>query len=144
MKGSHSASELQELLKDFIKKFVLCPECENPETMLRAMKKDVLEHCKACGYDGKVKHHKLNSYIIKDSAKGKSNSTVKKISKNRSRISKIHEVSDIQVDENNHEESYETNDEDWSVDVSKEAVRLRRRELSQCVRQLCLKPSIEK
>lgn len=32
--GSHDAEKLQNLLDGFIKKFVLCPECSNPETNL--------------------------------------------------------------------------------------------------------------
>lgn len=32
--GSHDSPRLQQLLDIFIKKFVLCPECHNPETVL--------------------------------------------------------------------------------------------------------------
>ena len=32
--GSHEANKLQDMLDGFIKKFVLCTECENPETDL--------------------------------------------------------------------------------------------------------------
>ena len=32
--GSHEAVRLQEMLDGFIKKFVLCPNCNNPETRL--------------------------------------------------------------------------------------------------------------
>lgn len=32
--GAHEEARLQDLLDGFIKKFVLCPECENPETHL--------------------------------------------------------------------------------------------------------------
>ena len=32
--GAHDGDRLQELLDGFIKKFVLCPDCENPETVL--------------------------------------------------------------------------------------------------------------
>ena len=32
--GAHEAAKLQELLDAFIKKFVLCGECNNPETDL--------------------------------------------------------------------------------------------------------------
>ena len=32
--GSHDASKLQSLLDGFIKRFVLCQECSNPETNL--------------------------------------------------------------------------------------------------------------
>lgn len=32
--GSHEANKLQDMLDGFIKKFVLCAECDNPETDL--------------------------------------------------------------------------------------------------------------
>ena len=32
--GAHHADKLQEILDGFIEKFVLCPDCENPETDL--------------------------------------------------------------------------------------------------------------
>lgn len=32
--GAHDGPKLQELLDGFIKNFVLCEECENPETNL--------------------------------------------------------------------------------------------------------------
>lgn len=32
--GAHEAIKLQGLLDGFIKKFVLCPQCSNPETNL--------------------------------------------------------------------------------------------------------------
>lgn len=32
--GAHDGSKLQAMLDGFIKKFVLCPECDNPETDL--------------------------------------------------------------------------------------------------------------
>ena len=32
--GAHEGAKLQDMLDVFIKKFVLCPECENPETDL--------------------------------------------------------------------------------------------------------------
>lgn len=32
--GSHEAGKLQQMLDIFIKKFVLCPGCDNPETVL--------------------------------------------------------------------------------------------------------------
>jgi len=32
--GAHTSDKLQDLLDGFIRKFVLCPECDNPETNL--------------------------------------------------------------------------------------------------------------
>lgn len=52
--GSHEANKLQDMLDGFIKKFVLCPECENPETDLVS----VLE-----GFVHKRKSH-LSAFLI--------------------------------------------------------------------------------
>lgn len=52
--GSHEAEKLQDLLDGFIKKFVLCPECENPETVfsVHAKAQTISQACRACGYSG--------------------------------------------------------------------------------------------
>ncbi|KAL6047243.1 hypothetical protein STEG23_021928 [Scotinomys teguina] len=42
--GFHEANKPQDMLDGFIKKFVLCPECENPETDLHVNpKKQIIE-----------------------------------------------------------------------------------------------------
>lgn len=67
--GSHDASKLQDLLDGFIRKYVLCPECDNPETDLtiQAKKEQISQSCKACGYHGLLKvQHKVNTYILKN------------------------------------------------------------------------------
>jgi translation initiation factor 5 len=64
--GAHDAEKLQTLLDVFIAKFVLCPNCENPETVLSVSKKDgtVFRTCQACGHRATVDLlHKLCSYI---------------------------------------------------------------------------------
>ncbi|RGB41842.1 domain found in IF2B/IF5-domain-containing protein [Rhizophagus diaphanus] len=68
--GAHDAPKLQELLDVFIKKFVLCGGCSNPETDLiitgkNAHQKIILD-CKACGQRTEVDmRHKLVTYILK-------------------------------------------------------------------------------
>lgn len=67
--GSHEASKLQDLLDGFIRKYVLCPECDNPETDLTilAKKEQISQSCKACGYHGLLKvQHKVNTFILKN------------------------------------------------------------------------------
>ncbi|MBX9694263.1 MAG: eukaryotic translation initiation factor 5, partial [Cyanobacteria bacterium] len=64
--GAHDAEKLQALLDGFIAKFVLCPNCENPETILSVSKKDsnIFRSCQACGHRSTVDMmHKLVSYI---------------------------------------------------------------------------------
>ncbi|AGR57075.1 eukaryotic translation initiation factor 5 [Choristoneura rosaceana nucleopolyhedrovirus] len=67
--GSHDSVKLQDLLDGFIRKFVLCPECDNPETELivSAKKNIICQGCKACGYHGTLHFsHKLNTFILKN------------------------------------------------------------------------------
>ncbi len=64
--GAHDAEKLQCLLDVFIAKFVLCPSCENPETILSASKKDgtIYRSCQACGNKSTVDMlHKLVTFI---------------------------------------------------------------------------------
>ena len=35
MNGCHDAGKLQDMLDGFIRKFVLCAKCENPETVIK-------------------------------------------------------------------------------------------------------------
>ncbi|OQV18266.1 Eukaryotic translation initiation factor 5 [Hypsibius exemplaris] len=65
--GSHDALRLQELLDGFIKKFVLCPNCNNPETVLQVKKTLIRQNCAACGHNCIVDmKQKLTSYILKN------------------------------------------------------------------------------
>nr|ACM09539.1 Eukaryotic translation initiation factor 5 [Salmo salar] len=67
--GSHEASKLQDMLDGFIRKFVLCPECDNPETDLHinAKKQTIGNSCKACGYRGMLDtRHKLCTFILRN------------------------------------------------------------------------------
>lgn len=67
--GSHDATKLQDLLDGFIRKYVLCPECDNPETDLtiNAKKEQISQSCKACGFHGLLKvQHKVNTFILKN------------------------------------------------------------------------------
>jgi len=67
--GSHDAAKLQELLFGFIHKFVLCQECDNPETdlVVQAKKGIILQRCIACGHQGNIDmRHKLTTFILKN------------------------------------------------------------------------------
>lgn len=67
--GSHTDDKLQTLLDTFIKKFVLCPSCSNPETNLVVSIKrgTIAQRCIACGYNGNVDmRHKLTTFILKN------------------------------------------------------------------------------
>lgn len=67
--GSHDATKLQDLLDGFIRKYVLCPDCDNPETdlIIASKKETISQTCKACGYHGLLKiQHKVNTFILKN------------------------------------------------------------------------------
>ncbi|KAJ2383861.1 eukaryotic translation initiation factor 5, partial [Coemansia sp. RSA 2603] len=68
--GAHEVPKLQELLYDFIDRFVLCGDCKNPETDLIITKdKDqkIIRQCMACGKRTDVDmRHRLSTFIVKN------------------------------------------------------------------------------
>jgi translation initiation factor 5 len=65
--GNHDPRKLQDLLDGFISSFVLCQECDNPETSLvvKAKRRIILQKCNACGYENNINMlHKLSSFIL--------------------------------------------------------------------------------
>lgn len=47
--GNHTQEAIQRYIFDFIKRFVLCKSCRNPETVIRVdAKKNIFLDCKAC------------------------------------------------------------------------------------------------
>lgn len=69
MNGSHEANKLQDLLDGFIRKFVLCPSCDNPETdlIVSVKKGTIAQTCRACGFHGPLEvNHKVNTFILKN------------------------------------------------------------------------------
>ena len=68
--GAHDAARLQSILSVFIKKFVLCSKCDNPETdiIVEGSKKrqTIYLACVACGHKEMVDmSHQLTTYIIR-------------------------------------------------------------------------------
>lgn len=84
--GAHQTDRLRELLDAFISKFVLCPSCKNPETVLivDTKKEEITRDCKACGAQTMLDmKHKLTTFILKNPPagsvkKGKKGEKVKK------------------------------------------------------------------
>lgn len=65
--GEHDATKLQDILDGFIKKFVLCPACDNPETILTVKRGTIHSKCKACGHAFLIdQKHKLATFILKN------------------------------------------------------------------------------
>ncbi|MEE6493766.1 hypothetical protein FKM82_016937 [Ascaphus truei] len=151
--GSHEANKLQDMLDGFIKKFVLCPECDNPETDLHVnpKKQTIGNSCKACGYRGMLDtKHKLCTFILKNPPENTDISTGKKekdkknrkgkdkengsVSSNESSV--LSEISPPQVDGED--------DEDWGEDTTAEAQRRRMEEISDHAKNLTLSEDVEK
>ncbi|KAI5172991.1 translation initiation factor 5 [Nematocida sp. LUAm3] len=67
--GAHEKERVQEYLFQFIDDFVLCKECENPETVLycRETRKAVYQKCMACGGERQVKSgNKIMKGLLKE------------------------------------------------------------------------------
>uniref|UniRef100_A0A1B6E3K8 Eukaryotic translation initiation factor 5 n=1 Tax=Clastoptera arizonana TaxID=38151 RepID=A0A1B6E3K8_9HEMI len=161
--GSHDASKLQDLLDGFIRKFVLCPGCDNPETNLivSAKKGTIHQGCKACGFYGPLEfNHKLNTFILKNppnlnpAAQGASlteGKRGKRLSKKqngdngdvRSGSPKSEEENDIIVAAPD-QMANDSDEAEWSVDVSEEAVRARLQDLTEGAKGLTISEDLEK
>lgn len=154
--GAHSQAELQDSLDGFINRFVLCGACKNPETQIIIKSKGFLQKdCKACGRISEIDlRHKLSSYILKNpppTSTGKKSATAQANvvggGKSISDIAQSTDNGDVAKqaagdDEDdaltkkiNAEaaalaaETVEVADDDWAVDMSKEAIEARAREL---------------
>ncbi|KAF7265390.1 eukaryotic translation initiation factor 5 [Rhynchophorus ferrugineus] len=162
--GSHDAVKLQDLLDGFIRKFVLCPECENPETelLVSTKKNTISQGCKACGYHGLlISNHKLMTFILKNPpnlnpATQGSSLTEGKRSK-RSKHKANGEGQDSEVQENDTsvdtsvadksgdgDDNNGDDDTEWAVDVSEEAVRARMQDLTDGAKHMTISDDLEK
>eukprot|EP00128_Syssomonas_multiformis_P002928 Colp12_sorted_trinity150504_noHs@2599 len=156
--GSHDATKLQNLLDGFIKKFVLCQQCENPETTLRIDKQNnIFEKCAACGHKAMVDMtHKLTAFILKNPPEGSTSSKSgpketkkeKKEKKNK-KEEEAPTAEPVEVDRNGvaappRVVGKSKEDEDWSVDTSEEAVRARMAGLTSAAKSMALDDDVER
>ncbi|KAL3267542.1 hypothetical protein HHI36_011663 [Cryptolaemus montrouzieri] len=156
--GSHDANKLQDLLDGFIRKFVLCPECDNPETdlLVSTKRNTISQGCKACGFHGLLEsNHKLVTFILKNPptlnpASQGSSLTEGKRSK-RSKKNGDSTNGEAQDDQDAVDVPPETtlkNGEDdgteWTVDVSEEAVRARMQDLTEGAKNMTINDDLEK
>jgi translation initiation factor 5 len=179
--GAFETVRFQELLDGFIKKFVLCPDCGNPETVLRVTsKKQIEQKCKACGYVGQIPLvHRLTTYIINNppnEVKGKGKSKPSKEERRKAKNARNKggsQSSDTGGDGGGGDKGYaavgqigaqvdsakarlggnidapdavdgDGDDDDWSVDVSEEAVRQRTADLGTGVTSLTQTDDLER
>uniref|UniRef100_UPI00358E348E eukaryotic translation initiation factor 5 n=1 Tax=Myxine glutinosa TaxID=7769 RepID=UPI00358E348E len=156
--GAHESNRLQDMLDGFIKKFVLCPECENPETVLHinARKQIISQTCKACGFRGILDtKHKLCTFILKNPPESAETPTTKKDKdkkpgkeRNGSVASSAAENAaqranggDIDAPEAVHDGKEE---DDWCEETTEEACRRRMGEMSEHARNLTLTDDLER
>ncbi|XP_053972451.1 eukaryotic translation initiation factor 5 [Hylaeus volcanicus] len=170
--GSHDATKLQDLLDGFIRKYVLCPACDNPETELivSAKKGTISQGCKACGYHGLLEsNHKLNTYILKNPpslnpavqgssltegkrgkrskrANGDTTTTTTATANGDRSGSPENDTSttDIVVEAPEKVANEEADDVNWAVDVSEEAVRARLQDLTDGAKGMTINDDLDK
>lgn len=151
--GSHEANKLQDMLDGFIKKFVLCPECENPETDLNVnpKKQTIGNSCKACGYRGMLDtRHKLCTFILKNPPENIDSSTGKKKEDKKNKRAKengsvANNESPVLTELNPPRVLGEPeDDEDWGEDTTEEAQRRRMEEISDHAKNLTLSEDLER
>lgn len=70
--GAHTDATLQDLIKRYIDKFVLCPNCNLPETEYKIKNDTIFHKCMACGAKEMVDmSHKLCNFILAENKKTK-------------------------------------------------------------------------
>lgn len=170
--GSHDAAKLQDLLDGFIRKFVLCPECDNPETdlLVSTKKGTISQGCKACGFHGPLEvNHKVNTFILKNPpnmdpaaqgsslTEGKRSKRSKKGAAENGGDSLNNSVAASDADASNASQTAadidiaipkkleeEDDDANWTADVSEEAVRARLQDLTEGAKGMTISDDADK
>jgi len=151
--GSHTGDKLQEILDSFIEKFVLCEECDNPETtfVVQPKKEKITSVCTACGHQGLIDmRHRLATFILKNPPTDDS-FTPQKLKKAREKQSQENGKEDNgQTDESGFDgwssDPIENGpaDDEWSEDTSAEAVKNRQLTLGEGIKGLVVNDDLEK
>ena len=149
--GAHDAAKLQDMLDIFIRKFVLCEKCDNPETVLKVLHKKqiITSSCMACGHSFTVDmRHKLTTYIVKNppeqALKEQGTSLTQRKEKRSKRKDENGEESKNGDDEDDWGCQEEEEKVEWATDVSEEAVKKRMKDLSLGVKGLAMDNDMEK
>ncbi|ELT94836.1 hypothetical protein CAPTEDRAFT_21718 [Capitella teleta] len=155
--GSHDSAKLQDLLHNFIKRYVLCEECDNPETNLVVKKNMILARCIACGHQMDIDmRHKLTTFILKNppnnedpcttigttpSKKDKKTKKAKGVNGDAS-PEPASEFSKAPLPNQHHD--LEDDDVDWGEDVSDAAVAERMEALTGAAKSMTVTDDLEK
>uniref|UniRef100_A0A8D3BZ80 Eukaryotic translation initiation factor 5 n=1 Tax=Scophthalmus maximus TaxID=52904 RepID=A0A8D3BZ80_SCOMX len=127
--GSHEANKLQDMLDGFIRKFVLCTECDNPETDLTQTLH--IHPQKPTSYDSgsaSVKKEKEKKNRKKDKENGSGSGEA---------------GNDENIDAPQAVDG-DDDDEDWAEETTEEAQRRRMEEISDHAKNLTLSEDLEK
>nr|KYP64994.1 Eukaryotic translation initiation factor 5 [Cajanus cajan] len=131
--GAHDTAKLAGLLENFIKKYVQCYGCGNPETEIIITKNQMIQlKCAACGFVSDVDmRDKLTTFIIKNPPEVKKGSKDKKAMRRaeKERL-KEGEAADEELKKlkKEKEEAHDEDDDDdvqWLTDTSLDAARQR-------------------
>ncbi|XP_025602425.1 eukaryotic translation initiation factor 5 [Athalia rosae] len=159
--GSHDAAKLQDLLDGFIRKYVLCPACDNPETDLSVKRMAIFQGCKACGRHGALEfNHKLNTFILKNPPTLNPASTGSSLTEGKRGKRSKKTNGDTNGDRSGSPENEnsttniiveaptkiagEDEYDQWAVDVSEEAVRARLQDLTDGAKGMTISDDLEK
>lgn len=162
--GAHEAAKLQDILDGFIRRYVLCASCDNPETVLGVLQRKgiITTKCRACGHSGTLDGaHKLNTFILKNPPPGQDSSKAAvtapaaaapgKKGKRKSRDERKGEANSQQNgDEAQPESDHQDDDwgddpdDDWAEDTSEDAKARRLEALTSGAKGLMLDDDLEK
>lgn len=141
--GSHEQNKLQDLLDGFIQKYVLCQNCENPETILSVNKKKEIigTNCMACGHSGTIPaaNDRVAAYILKNPPPKPAAAVAPTAA--AAAANESNQSSNLNNTLSNNEDD---NDDDWGEDANEDAVRKRMDELTAGAKSLMLNDDLEK
>jgi len=130
--GCHEAGKMQDMLDGFIKKFVLCEQCENPETVLKVKKNLIGASCRACGHIFTLDmRHKLTTFIIKNPPEKDIDAQGVSLTKKKDRHKEEKDKSKKNGSDGDNDEDEDWGDDDeteWIEDTSEEAIAKRAQE----------------
>ena len=144
---------MQDMLDGFIKQFVLCEKCENPETVLEVKENMIGASCKACGHIYTMDmRHRLTTFIVKnppeediDSEGSSQTETGKKRRRKRRRVKR--KIGSGGSDKNNVDDDWREDGDDgvWFSDTRAEAIAKRAQEqLTSGISSLVINSDVEK
>lgn len=144
--GAHDPNKLQDLLDGFIQKYVLCQNCENPETILSVSKKrEVIgTNCMACGHAGTIPaaNDRVAAYILKNPPPKPAAAGAAAAAAPTAAAAAAAETNQTQVGPTSGDNN--DDDEDWGEDSTQEAARKQLDQLSAGARSLMLNDDLDK